>query len=149
MRIRMAKPEDLEQWVAMRTLLWPESEAEHRDELETYFSGCSIDIEQVFVIELENTSNLAGFIEMNIRNFAEGSRAARVPYVEAWFVRPEFRGGGYGSALMAQAESWAVDLGFREIASDTEWFNQKSIAMHKHLGYMETERVVCFLKKLT
>lgn len=49
---------------------------------------------------------------------------------------------------MEQAEAWAVERGFFELASDTEINNEKGIAIHKRLGYQETERIVCFLKKL-
>ena len=50
--------------------------------------------------------------------------------------------------LMKAAEQWAQEKGFSELASDTETSNLKSIAIHKQLGFEETERVVCFLKQL-
>ena len=146
-KIRVAKGSDLEQWAEMRSVLWPVSQNDHSKELADYFSGESIDIVEAFIIETEQ-AEVAGFIELNIRNFAEGSRSPRVPYVEAWFIRPKFRGKGYGKALMERAESWAIEKGFKELASDTELSNEKSIALHKHFGYVETERVVCFLKRL-
>jgi aminoglycoside 6'-N-acetyltransferase I len=49
---------------------------------------------------------------------------------------------------MKQAAQWATGLGFSELASDTEIDNVDSIARHKRLGFKETYRVVCFLKKL-
>ncbi|MCG8488169.1 MAG: GNAT family N-acetyltransferase [Chromatiales bacterium] len=131
----------------MRSELWPKDRSQHPIELAEYFAGKSIDIVETFVVEVANRE-LAGFIELNIRNFAEGSRSSRVPYIEAWFVKPEYRGRGYGKALIQQAESWAVQEGFKEIASDTETHNHTSIALHKKLGFIETERVVCFLKPL-
>ena len=71
-----------------------------------------------------------------------------MPYVEAWFVRSDCRGQGWGKRLMEQAEQWALEQGYSELASDTELINAHSIAMHRALGFEETERVVCFLKKL-
>jgi hypothetical protein len=38
--------------------------------------------------------------------------------------------------------------GFSELASDTVLNNENGIAMHKHLGFVETERILCFIKKL-
>lgn len=48
---------------------------------------------------------------------------------------------------MARAEAWAREQGFDELASDTEIDNHASIALHRRLGFAETERVVCFLKR--
>ena len=71
-----------------------------------------------------------------------------MPYLEAWYVKPEFQGLGYGRELMRHAEDWAREGGFDELASDSEIGNTRSIEMHKHLGFEEVERVVCFLKRL-
>ena len=131
----------------MRSQLWPDSKDDHPAELEEYFSGSSIDIVQAYVVEDESESAVA-FIELNLRNFAEGSRSSRVPYVEGWFVRQDYRGQGWGKRLMEKAEQWALEQGSSELASDTELVNTRSIAMHRALGFEETERVVCFLKKL-
>lgn len=148
MKIRSATNSDLEQWAEMRSELWPSSKDDHPKELAQYFANESIDIVDALILESE-CAEIAGFLELNIRSFAEGSRSPRVPYVEAWFVRSKFRGKGYGKALMRRAESWAIEKGFKELASDTELSNDKSIVIHRHLGYVETERVVCFLKRLS
>lgn len=144
--IRTAVPNDLPDWSNMRTDLWPDTDDEHRQELAEFFAGQSIDIVECYVAELKG--EMVGFIELNIRSFAEGSRNPRVPYVEAWYVAPEFRGAGHGKALMKQAETWALQQGFQELASDTQVSNHTSIAMHKSMEFIETDRVVCFLKKL-
>ena len=147
MKIREAKQDDIPVWSKYRTLLWPDTDDGHLAEIEAYFSGVSIDIEKTFVIE-NSSSEVVGFIELNIRNFAEGSREPKVPYVEGWFIDERYQGQGYGASLMNKAESWAKALGFKELASDAELENKKSIEIHKKLGFEETERVVCFLKKI-
>ena len=144
--IREVNRNDISAWSEMRTDLWPKTDDRHMSEIEEYFSGSSIDIVQVYVVEV--VLEAVGFLELNIRNFAEGSRSPQLPYVEAWYIKPEYRGNGYGASLMKQAEKWAASKGYSELASDTEVENDLSIAMHKHLGFVETERVVCFLKKL-
>jgi len=148
MKIREAKREDIQDWARMRVALWPDSLDNHINEINEYFSGSSIDIVQSFVLENDEGS-LIGFMELNIRNFAEGSRSPRLPYVEAWFVDRKFRGNGYGKSLMSMAERWAAEKGYSQLASDTEIGNQKSIVIHKKLGFKETERIVCFLKNLS
>ena len=147
MKIRKAERKDLAEWANMRLQLWPDTPDGHISELEEYFSGESIDIVQAFVLE-NSEGSLSGFVELNIRNFAEGSRSPKLPYVEAWFISKECRGKGFGKKLMEEAEQWAIEQGYRELASDTDIDNRKSIAIHKTLGFEETERIVCFLKKL-
>lgn len=147
MNIRNATVADAGQWSLMRTALWPDTTDQHRAEIQAFFDGQAIDIVQVYVVEV--AGDVVGFIELNIRNFAEGSRQSAVPYVEGWYIKPQYQGQHYGCALMARAEQWALSLGFNELASDTEIDNDKSIQLHKRLGFQETERVVCFLKSLS
>ncbi len=146
MKIREATKTDIGSWSKLRTALWPNSDDEHISEINDFFSGDSIDIEKAYVVEVEG--DIVGFMELNLRSFAEGSRKPVVPYVEAWYIVPEHQGKGYGSLLMNFAEKWALSLGYNELASDTEIENERSISMHAHLGFKEVERVVCFLKQL-
>ena len=146
MIIREITENDIADWSEMRTDLWPETEDGHIQEIREYFEGSSVDIVMTYVAEADQ--QVIGFIELNIRNFAEGSRCSKIPYVEGWYIKPGYRGKGYGASLMRRAEQWALSQGHSELASDTELENTQSISMHKHLGFEETERVVCFLKKL-
>lgn len=147
MIIREAKKSDLHQWAAMRSDLWPDSRDDHVQELKEYFSSTSIDILQCYLL-VDHQNGSVGFLELNIRNFAEGSRSPQIPYIEAWYVSPIYRGKGYGRQLMQRAVTWAREKGFSELASDTNIDNTKSISLHKQLGFTETERIVCFLKNL-
>ncbi len=147
MNIRSIQPDDCTAWSRLRTLLWPDTDDAHMSEIEAFFTGQSHDVVAVFVAE--TMQGVVAFIELNVRNFAEGSRQGRVPYVEGWLVDPAFQNQGIGKALMSAAESWAVDQGYTELASDTEHDNVKSQEIHAHLGFKEVERVVCFLKALS
>ena len=146
MIVRRATELDIEPWCEMRDRLWPDSAATNREEVENYFSSSSGDIRECFLVEDSGTA--VGFIELNIRSYAEGSRCDEVPYVEGWFVEEKYRSKGLGRLLMDKAERWAQDNGYRELASDAEIDNNRSIAAHKKLGFMETDRIVCFLKRL-
>lgn len=147
MNLWRATKDDIEHWACMRNALWPNSSAINTIEIERYFAGTSKDIRECFLIGLPEKP--VGFIELNIRNYAEGSNNQRVPYVEGWYVDKSHRGKGLGKLLMEKAESWARANGFTEIASDAEIENTRSIAVHKKLGFVETDRIVCFLKKLS
>lgn len=147
MLIRKAHPNDREEWARMRNLLWPGSPDEHLKDIDEYFLKSAKHLAEVFVLE-KTDGKLGGFIELNFRNTAEGSEAIQVPYVEGWFVDVALRKKSYGTQLMEAAEKWAMRNGFFELASDTELENSQSIAIHKKLNFIETDRVVCFIKKL-
>ena len=147
MKVREAQPKDIDRWATLRCSLWPSSKKINVGEIEEYFSGVSGDIDKVFVLAAED-DGLAGFIEINIRNFAEGSRSPQIPYIEAWYVEKRYRFKGFGKKLLRAAEEWALAKGYEELASDTTIDNLKSIGIHKKLGFEEKDRIVCFLKKL-
>lgn len=147
MKVRKVDLKDRQEWARMRNLLWNSSLNKHLQEIDEYFAGKSPNIVNVFVLET-NSDRLGGFIELNIRNYAEGSESEYVPYVEGWYVESDLRQKGFGKQLMTMAEKWAIDCGFDELASDTELENSAGITAHQALGFQESERIVCFVKKL-
>ena len=129
----------------MRIALWPDCAAECESEaLEQVANGEGA---AVFVAA-PDTGAAVGFVEISLRNYAEGASISPIPYIEGWFVESACRGRGAGRALLDAAEQWALARGFREIASDSQLENTGSLAAHLHLGYQEVERSVCFLKRL-
>ena len=134
----------------MRTALWPEeSENEIAAEIEGFLGDATQGVpflSAVFIGE-DMTGAAAGFIELFVRNYAEGCGGA-VPHVEGWYVEPGFRGRGWGRALMRAAEEWARENGFSELASDTTIGNESSQRAHRKLGFEEVERSVHFRKSL-
>lgn len=148
MNIRKIDSNDRDEWARMRNSLWNSSLEEHLAEIELYFADNSRNIVKVLVLE-RNNGKLGGFIELNIRNYAEGSNQWRVPYVEGWYIDRDLRNNGYGKQLIAMAEEWAINNGFDELASDAELDNSNSIAAHKALGFKEVGRIVCFIKQIT
>lgn len=147
MKIRKINLTDRDEWARMRNSLWSDSLEEHLKYIDKYFSQQEVDILEVFVLERSN-GKLGGFIELNIRNYAEGTESGKVPYVEGWYIDSDMRGKGYGKKLIDHAQIWAIENGFDELASDAETENLISIAAHKALGFEEVDRIVCFIKKL-
>lgn len=131
----------------MRNALWPDSLDNHIAEIEEFFAGNAVDIVETFIVERPD-GKLAGFIELNTRSFADGSRSAHVPYVEAWYTDPDVRGKGVGTSRMEVAERWSLDQGFNGPESDAERTNKGEIAAHKTPGFTEVNRAVCLPKKL-
>ena len=148
MNIRKVNLNDRNEWARMRQSLWNSSLEQHLEEIDLYFANNARNIVNVLVLERTN-SKLGGFIELNIRNYAEGSNSGQVAYVEGWYIDRDLRNQGYGRQLIAMAEKWAVHNGFNELASDSELENSSSLAIHKALGFQEVERIVCFIKQLT
>jgi len=131
----------------MRCILWPEETGpgEHEREIRAYFADPGNAI--TFVAE-RITGGLAGFIEIDLRSYAEACASRPVPYIEGWYVDEDVRRQGVGEALVRAAEAWARDAGFREMASDVEAENDASLGAHQALGYEEVARVVCFRRAL-
>jgi len=147
MKIRAVEVADLSQWATLRARLWPEAKDGYIDELIAFFAQESTNIAQAFVLE-DDTKALSGFIEINIRQNVTGSQAEKVPYIEGWYVAPNFRNQKLGQKLMSQAQCWALAQGFNELASDVQMNNKGSIKAHQKFGFKETERIVCFIKQL-
>ena len=129
----------------MRQRLWPEAPVEY----------LSVDLDDklaspdyiVFVAFSEDEVSIA-FIEVGLRNYAEGCETSPVGYIEAWYVDEHLRGQKLGRELILAAEHWAREKGCTEMASDTWLENEASITAHLRLGYYEVERLVHFAKKL-
>lgn len=146
MIVRPIHQADVPAWVALRLRLWPEETREFLDrqgrealEADTPWT--------VFVAE--GDAGLVGFLELNLRTYAEGCEGSPVPYVEGWYVVPEERGRGVGKALMRKAEIWARDAGFREMGSDALADNLAGRQAHKALGFSEVETLVVFRKRVS
>jgi len=146
MLIRPLRPDEREAWLVMRGLLWPELS---REQLVSEQDEILAAAETVCVIVAERDGGgLAGFVEVSLRDWAEGCTTGPVGYLEAWYVRPEHRRTGVGRSLIAAAERWAAERGCTEMGSDAELANTVSHAAHRALGYAECLRIVCFHKKL-
>ena len=146
MKIRNAEPGDRDAWLELRNQLWPEDPETHLAEVGEYFGDGSHFVDQVYVAE--QADRVVGFVELRLRDYAEGSDETRVPYVEGWYVDEPQRRRGVGRQLIERAEQWAKDLGYAELASDAQASNAGSIAAHHARGFREVEHAVCFLKHL-
>jgi aminoglycoside 6'-N-acetyltransferase I len=146
--VRSIRPNDTETWAALRARLWRSAAADElAAEAQAFLEGKTLPtIAAVFLAEDDTTP--VGFIELALRSFSDGCESMPVPHVEGWYVEPFARGRGVGRALMQAAEDWARGGGFTELASDTEPWNERSIAAHARCGFRETERLVKFCKSL-
>ena len=141
MIIRAANPSDLLPLAHLRNALWPEKI------LAQFFGGGQSRIDHL-LIALDAADRHVGFAELRVRNCAEGSPNHQVPFLEGWFVIPEYRREGIGTALIRGVESWATGLGYTELASNSMLGNIRSLEAHAAVGFEEVVRTVNFIKAL-
>jgi aminoglycoside 6'-N-acetyltransferase I len=99
-------------------------------------------------IAVRPDGSVCGYVEAATRSYADGCSTSPVGYIEAWYVDPDVRREGYGRALLEAAEAWAVEQGYREMASDALLDNDISHEAHKRSGYVEVDRVITYRKPL-
>lgn len=100
------------------------------------------------LVAASDNGNLVGFVEVSLRDWAEGCSTRPVGYIEAWYVNPSYRRTGIGRRLIEAAERWARSRGCTEMGSDAELGNEVSHCAHAALGYSEVVRLVLFCKRL-
>lgn len=129
----------------MAVLLW---EGHNAEELAEGFAEIiHSDKGAVFISVKENTS--VGFAQVQLRHdYVEGTSSSPVGYLEAVFVKREYRKCGYGKELLKHCEEWAAEKGCTEFASDCELTNDMSLSFHLNAGFTEANRIICFTKRL-
>jgi aminoglycoside 6'-N-acetyltransferase I len=145
--VRAAEPRDIDEWVRMRTALWPDDFEEHRASADRFFGGHRHEPAEV-LLAFDDGGRAIGFAELSIRNIVDSCTSDRVAYLEGWYVEPSLRQQGVGAALIAGAERWAVQQGCTEFGSDSLIGNEASYVAHLAVGFEETCRVVNFRKDL-
>lgn len=145
MEIEKISADNLNPLIGLVLELW--DEASFSEELENY--KCLIDSENEICYLAKDQEKYIGFLHVGIRNdYVEGASALPIAYVEAVYVKPEYRKKGIAKTLFKMAEDWAKLKGLQQIASDTSTNNATSIHFHKKSGFVEVERIVCFIKEL-
>jgi aminoglycoside 6'-N-acetyltransferase I len=135
---------DFTEYCELRRKLWPMSDDVNRSEARAIVA----DANRWAVFVARSDDRVAGFVEVHLRDHAEGASTSPVGFVEGWFVEQELRRQSIGGALISAAEQWARERGCAEMGSDTEIDNLVSIEAHQRLGYTIAERLVSFLKRL-
>lgn len=129
----------------MAVLLWEKSTAEEL--AAEYTEIIQSDECAVFLLMKENAT--AGFAQVQLRHdYVEGTNSSPVGYLEAIFVKSEYRKNGYAKELLKHCEQWAAEKGCTEFASDCELTNNTSLKFHLNAGFTEANRIICFTKKL-
>ena len=133
-------------WCELRARLWPDPpRAELAAECELLRSAPGT---TAVLVAADEQGRLVGFVEVSLRESAEGCDTRPVGYLEAWYVDPEHRRANVGRRLVEAGEAWARARGCSEFASDAELWNEASHAAHRALGFEEVARVVLYKKPI-
>lgn len=151
-QVRPVYRPDRDEWVRMRTALWPD-DGEHGDDVDAFFATGTFRWSEALLpwrvlVAERPAGSLCGFVEASIRPFVDGCTTRPVGYVEGWFVDPAVRRQGIGRRLVRAAEAWAAAHGCGEMASDALLGNAVSHEAHTALGFEESGRLVHFRKRL-
>ncbi len=126
-------------------VLWPDCDI--NDEKD-FWNEVLLSSDHYFALAKDEDKYI-GFINISIRtDYVEGTDADNTPYLEAIFVKTEYRRKKVASLLLESGERWIKEKGFSQLASDTETTNLQSQAFHKQSGFKDVNTIVCFVKEL-
>jgi aminoglycoside 6'-N-acetyltransferase I len=146
-RIEAPTASTLPDWQRMRQALWPEITEEEK----TRETKAMMAEQSRFFIRIATGADdrSAGFVEATLRlDYVNGCVTSPVVFLEGIYVEPWARRRGAARLLVDAVASWGRARGCREFASDAFLKDAESHAMHRALGFEETERVVYFRKDL-
>ena len=143
--IRRAETADIPAVVEMAMRLWDGHTAEELSALFQEAAACGESAVWLAVAD----GRTAGFAQGQLRHdYVEGTASCPVGYLEAVYVRDEYRKQGIARQLVRACEEWAKENGCVEFASDCELENRTSLAFHLNIGFEEANRIICFVKKI-
>ena len=143
MSIVIADSTILKEWTDLAILLFPHSTFD--EELDLHKKILASDNEVGLLYQKDNLH--VGFMHLSIRNdYVNGTDTSPVAFIEAIYVLPEYRNQGIGKEFIEYAEQFARQKGVSQLASDCFIDNHLSENFHKSCGFMEKERVICFVK---
>ena len=143
MSIITADASTLKPWTDLAILLFPDTTFE--EEFELHKEILESDNEMGLLYEKDGL--YVGFMHLSIRtDYVNGTETSPVVFIEAIYVLPDYRKQGIGREFLEYAEQFAKEKGIKQLASDCFTDNYLSESFHKNCGFVEKERVICFVK---
>ena len=143
--IRKANEEDADILMRLAIQMWEDHDPE---ELTNEFRNLLEKDDAVLFLKYVDDKPIA-FAQCQLRyDYVEGTESSPVGYLEGIFVSKEYRLHGFAADLLAECEKWTKEKGCIEFASDCELDNEDSLKFHMSLGFEETNRIICFRKKI-
>ena len=145
MGIVNADMNNLNEWTNLAIMLFPDSSFD--EELDFHKKVLTSKKEVGLLYQKDN--KYVGFMNLSIRSdYVNGTDTSPVVFVEAIYVLPDYRRQGIGKEFIEYAEKYAKQKGISQLASDCFTDNNLSENFHKSCGFIEKERVICFVKNI-
>ena len=129
-------------WAEMCVALWPDLTVD--SVLKMNHEGL---FKNEFLYFAENEA--VAFLSLSLRSdYVEGSNSSPVGYIEGLYVKPEFRRKGIAEKMVSHAKEWSKEYGCSELASDVELDNKISQAFHVGVGFIEANKLVCYITQI-
>jgi GNAT superfamily N-acetyltransferase len=100
----------------------------------------------------------AGFAEVALFRGAVGPYAKEIEahsggyaafaHLEGWYVKPAYRGHGFGRKLVERVEAWCRSRSVRVLASDTTPLHPDGCDAHVRAGFTKIHEITIFMKSL-
>ena len=143
MNIVIAGAEDIDGWVRLRVMLWPDETIDEHRRAAVEWLGHD---RRIAFVALDDDL-IVGFVEASVRyDHVNGCDTSPVVFLEGTAVAPDRRRRGIGGRLIGEVERWGQALGCTELGSDADEENHEGHALHRALGFEERERVVFYRK---
>lgn len=143
--IRKSQTKDLPVLAKLACLLWPDHT---ESEMQADMADLLAKPDAAFFLAYAE-GRAVGFAQCQLRyDYVEGTESSPVGYLEGIYVMEDYRKQGFARALLGACEAWAKEKGCDEFASDCELDNAESLRFHQKVGFAETNRIICFAKKL-
>ena len=132
MRIETCTEAMLEEWLALRLLLWPDEDAGNpADGLRILRNPGAVTF-----LARDDGGRAIGFAEATLRrDYVNGCTTSPVGFLEGLYVREDWRRQGVARGLCQAVEAWTKARGASELASDTWLDSVESQHMHQALGF--------------
>ena len=100
-----------------------------------------------FLFLYQKNKLFVGYLHLSVRHdYVNGTDTSPVVFLEAMYVLRDYQQQGIGKEFVKHAEQYARQKGITQLASDCLIENGLSEAFHKSCGFIEKERVICFVK---
>lgn len=90
------------------------------------------------ILRVDESGNVIGFIQFTRLIMTSWFFEDRYGFIREFWVAPQYRGKGHGSALLQQAEAWFGKQGITRMILTTD----TAAAFYMHRGYRLNESVV-------
>jgi len=143
MSIKKADITNIKEWTDLAIKLFPDNSYE--EEFNFHKSVLNSEKEMGFLYQKDG--KIVGFMNISIRtDYVNGTDFSPVVFIEALYILPQYQRQGIGKEFIEYARQFAKQKGIKQMASDCFIDNALSENFHKSCGFIEQERVICFVK---